>query len=52
MIGEFTDGLSVVRDEVQTTMRLLGVTKLSQLGPHLVSLFSQRFRESLIRYCS
>lgn len=26
----------VVRDEVQTTMRLLGVTKLSQLGPHLV----------------
>jgi L-lactate dehydrogenase (cytochrome) len=27
---------AVVRDEIQTTMRLLGVTKLSQLGPHLV----------------
>ena len=52
VIGESSDELSVVRDEVQTTMRLLGVTKLSQLGPHLVSLFSQRCRESLIRYCS
>ncbi|KAJ9100871.1 hypothetical protein QFC20_005360 [Naganishia adeliensis] len=28
--------IDIVRDEVQTTMRLLGVTKLSQLGPHLV----------------
>lgn len=26
----------VMRDEIETTMRLLGVTKLSQLGPHLV----------------
>lgn len=32
------DGImSVLRDEIETTMRLLGVTKLSQLGPHLVS---------------
>jgi L-lactate dehydrogenase (cytochrome) len=28
----------VLRDEVQTTMRLLGVTRVSQLGPHLVRL--------------
>lgn len=27
---------AVMRDEIETTMRLLGVTKLSQLGPHLV----------------
>lgn len=27
----------VLRDEIETTLRLLGVTKLSQLGPHLVS---------------
>jgi hypothetical protein len=26
----------VMRDEIATTMRLLGVTKLDQLGPHLV----------------
>jgi hypothetical protein len=26
-----------MRDEIETTLRLLGVTKLSQLGPHLVS---------------
>lgn len=32
----FLTGFVVLRDEVQTTMRLLGVTKLSQLGPHLV----------------
>jgi L-lactate dehydrogenase (cytochrome) len=29
--------LAVMRDEIESTMRLLGVTKLSQLGPHLVS---------------
>lgn len=28
-----------MRDEIETTMRLLGVTKLDQLGPHLVSKF-------------
>ncbi|KAJ9102023.1 hypothetical protein QFC19_004949 [Naganishia cerealis] len=27
--------IDIIRDEVQTTMRLLGVTRLSQLGPHL-----------------
>lgn len=27
-----------MRDEIETTMRLLGVTKLDQLGPHLVSI--------------
>jgi hypothetical protein len=27
----------VMRDEIATTMRLLGVTRLDQLGPHLVS---------------
>jgi L-lactate dehydrogenase (cytochrome) len=32
-----------MRDEVETTMRLLGVTKLSQLGPHLVSLHDRLF---------
>ena len=26
----------VMRDEIATTMRLLGVTRLDQLGPHLV----------------
>jgi hypothetical protein len=26
-----------MRDEIATTMRLLGVTRLDQLGPHLVS---------------
>lgn len=26
----------VMRDEIETTLRLLGVTNLSQLGPHLV----------------
>lgn len=30
--------ISVMRDEIATTMRLLGVTRLDQLGPHLVSL--------------
>jgi hypothetical protein len=29
----------VMRDEIATTMRLLGVTRLDQLGPHLVSQF-------------
>ncbi|KAI5448979.1 hypothetical protein NCC49_005712 [Naganishia albida] len=29
--------IDIVRDEVQTTMRLLGVTRLSQLGPHLLN---------------
>lgn len=28
---------SVLRDEIQTTMRLLGVNRIDQLGPHLVS---------------
>jgi L-lactate dehydrogenase (cytochrome) len=28
--------ISVMRDEIATTMRLLGVTRLDQLGPHLV----------------
>ena len=28
-----------MRDEIETTLRLLGVTKLSQLGPHLVSTY-------------
>jgi len=28
----------VMRDEIATTMRLLGVTRLDQLGPHLVCL--------------
>lgn len=26
-----------MRDEIETTMRLLGVTKLDQLGPHLLN---------------
>jgi L-lactate dehydrogenase (cytochrome) len=26
-----------MRDEIQTTMRLLGVTRLDQLGPHLLN---------------
>jgi hypothetical protein len=29
----------VMRDEIATTMRLLGVTRLDQLGPHLVCPF-------------
>jgi hypothetical protein len=33
--GEEADWL-VMRDEIATTMRLLGVTRLDQLGPHLV----------------
>lgn len=27
-----------MRDEIEVTMKLLGVTRLDQLGPHLVSL--------------
>jgi L-lactate dehydrogenase (cytochrome) len=27
----------VIRDEVETTMKLLGVTSLNQLGPHLLN---------------
>lgn len=27
----------VMRDEIETTLRLLGVTKISQLGPHLLN---------------
>jgi L-lactate dehydrogenase (cytochrome) len=27
----------VLRDEIETTMRLLGVTNVSQLGPHLLN---------------
>jgi L-lactate dehydrogenase (cytochrome) len=26
-----------MRDEIQTTMRLLGVTRIDQLGPHLIN---------------
>jgi L-lactate dehydrogenase (cytochrome) len=26
-----------MRDEIETTLRLLGVTKISQLGPHLLN---------------
>lgn len=29
--------VDVLRDEVETTMKLLGVTRLSQLGPHLLN---------------
>jgi hypothetical protein len=29
--------LAVMRDEIETTLRLLGVTKISQLGPHLLN---------------
>jgi len=29
--------IEIMRDEIETTMRLLGVTKLSQLGPHLLN---------------
>lgn len=29
--------IDILRDEVETTLRLLGVTKLSQLGPHLIN---------------
>jgi L-lactate dehydrogenase (cytochrome) len=31
--------LVVLRDEIQTTMRLLGVNRINQLGPHLVRRF-------------
>jgi hypothetical protein len=44
---------SVMRDEIATTMRLLGVTRLDQLGPHLVcqylSLGSLTFHPNLPR---
>jgi L-lactate dehydrogenase (cytochrome) len=30
--------IEILRDEVEVTMKLLGVNKLSELGPHLVSL--------------
>lgn len=40
----------VVRDEVQTTMRLLGVTKLTQLGPHLVSSVAAQLCQHLYIY--
>ena len=26
-----------MRDEIETTLRLLGVTRISQLGPHLLN---------------
>ncbi|OXC64351.1 hypothetical protein AYX13_06242 [Cryptococcus neoformans] len=29
--------IEIMRDEIETTMRLLGVTKLDQLGPHLLN---------------
>ncbi|CED83134.1 mitochondrial cytochrome b2- [Phaffia rhodozyma] len=29
--------IEIMRDEIETTLRLLGVTKLSQLGPHLLN---------------
>ncbi|KAG8681282.1 hypothetical protein FRC09_017593 [Ceratobasidium sp. 395] len=29
--------IEIIRDEAETTMRLLGVTSLDQLGPHLLS---------------
>ncbi|KAK8861216.1 hypothetical protein IAR55_002035 [Kwoniella newhampshirensis] len=29
--------IEIMRDEIQTTLRLLGVTKLDQLGPHLLN---------------
>lgn len=30
--------MAVMRDEIEVTMKLLGVNKLDELGPHLVSL--------------
>lgn len=29
--------LEVMRDEIQTTLRLLGVNSLKELGPHLIN---------------
>jgi hypothetical protein len=40
-----------MRDEIATTMRLLGVTRLDQLGPHLVSTSSLTFISSLHIHC-
>ncbi|ORX36225.1 FMN-dependent dehydrogenase-domain-containing protein [Kockovaella imperatae] len=33
--------VAVLRDEIHTTMKLLGVTRLDQLGPHLVRLIRE-----------
>lgn len=35
-----------MRDEIATTMRLLGVTKIDQLGPHLVSMLDYHMATS------
>lgn len=37
-----------MRDEIATTMRLLGVTKLDQLGPHLVCPSSSRLVQPIL----
>jgi hypothetical protein len=44
-------GIEIIRDEIETTLRLLGVTKLSQLGPHLVSLLSSTAAVSTSGIC-
>lgn len=37
-----THAIDIMRDEIEQTMRLVGVTKLDQLGPHLVSWEKER----------
>jgi L-lactate dehydrogenase (cytochrome) len=37
--------IDIVRDEIEVTMKLLGVTRLDQLGPHLVSWQRQGVRQ-------